>query len=214
MAITTRRTYGQFCPIAVGLDLIGDRWVLLIIRELSFADCRFSELRRALPGLAPNLLTERLRDLSTAGLIEQISDPATASRSRYHLTENGAGALPVLRAMARFGVRYLDDPAAEDHLSATRVIGAFLFPWARYRGIPLRIRLNLDQDSADMALDADGARLLCDEGAPDLEITSTVKQIAQARRTDVPLIAEVIGSVSHRQAFSAAFAMALDSDHT
>lgn len=52
MAATTKRTYGQFCPVAVGLDLIGDRWVLLIIRELSFADGRFSQLRRALPGRA------------------------------------------------------------------------------------------------------------------------------------------------------------------
>jgi len=62
------RSYGQYCPIAAGLDLIGDRWTLLILRELSIADRRFTDLRSALTGIAPNLLTERLRSLQSIGL--------------------------------------------------------------------------------------------------------------------------------------------------
>ena len=61
------RTYGQYCPIAAGLDLIGDRWTLLLLRELSMGDRRFTDLRAALPGIAPNLLTERLRSLQALG---------------------------------------------------------------------------------------------------------------------------------------------------
>ena len=61
------RTYGQYCPIAAGLDVVGDRWVLLICRELLMGDRRFTDLRTALPGIAPNLLTERLRALQAEG---------------------------------------------------------------------------------------------------------------------------------------------------
>lgn len=94
------------------------------------------------------------------------------------------------------------------------MIGAFLFPWAKYGGTRLRIRLNCDHSSADAVLDSDGARLVTDDGAPDLEITTTVAHIARARRTDAPLITEVAGNAIYRNAFTAAFAMEFDSDHS
>src|SRR3954470_2071105 len=93
------RTYGQYCPIAAGLDLIGDRWTLLICRELSIGDRRFTDLRTALTGIAPNLLSERLRALSAAGLVTCAELPPPAARSVYRLTEAGRGVLPVLRSL-------------------------------------------------------------------------------------------------------------------
>ncbi len=102
------RTYGQYCPIAKGLDVIGDRWVLLICRELSFGDQRFTDLRVALPRIAPNLLSERLRDLQAAGLVTTAELPPPAARTVYRLTAEGRRIVPVLRAVARFGAPYLD----------------------------------------------------------------------------------------------------------
>src|SRR5687768_16965251 len=102
------RTYGQYCPIAAALDVIGDRWVLLILRELSIGERRFTDLRNDLRGIAPNLLAERLRALQAAGLVETTELPPPAARTVYRLTEAGRGILPVLRSVARFGVRYLE----------------------------------------------------------------------------------------------------------
>ena len=75
------KSYEQFCTIAAALDLVGDRWTLLILRELSFGEQRFTDLKAALPGIATNLLTERLRKLEDAGLVEQQELPAPAARS-------------------------------------------------------------------------------------------------------------------------------------
>src|SRR5258706_16403444 len=103
---TPERTYGQYCPIAAGLDLIGERWTLLPLRELSMGDRRFTDLRAALPGIAPNLLTERLRSLRAIGLITAVELPPPAARSVYSLTEGGRRIEPVLRSVARFGAAY------------------------------------------------------------------------------------------------------------
>ena len=101
------KTYAQFCPIARALDLVGDRWTLLILRELSRGARRFSDIRDALPGIALNLLTERLRDLEADGLIERSDIPPPAARTVYSLTEGGRDIRPVLAAMARFGASRL-----------------------------------------------------------------------------------------------------------
>jgi DNA-binding HxlR family transcriptional regulator len=81
----SERTYGQYCPIAAGLDLVGDRWTLLICRELAQGDRRYTDLCRALDGIAPNLLSDRLRMLQEAGLVTTAELPP-AARSVYRLT--------------------------------------------------------------------------------------------------------------------------------
>src|SRR5215213_2570175 len=96
------RTYGQYCPIAAGLDVVGDRWVLLICRELLMGDLRFTDLRASLPGIAPNLLSERLRALQAEGLVTTAELPPPAARTVYRLTDAGRSVVPVLRAIARF----------------------------------------------------------------------------------------------------------------
>lgn len=179
---STERTYGQWCPIATGLDVIGDRWTLLICRELTFGDRRFTDLRRALPGLAPNLLTERLRGLQGAGLVESVELPAPAARSVYRLTADGrAGIIPVLRSVARLGVRYLDGEPGPA-MSSVRAVSALLAPWARAGGEPCRVRLVVGpDDAADIGL---GDRLVIGppEGDADVVITCGVDELAAARR--------------------------------
>ena len=85
----TERTYGQYCPIAAGLDVVGDRWTLLICRELAQGDRRYTDLRKALDGIAPNLLSDRLRMLQDAGLVTTVELPPPAARSVYRLTDEG-----------------------------------------------------------------------------------------------------------------------------
>jgi DNA-binding HxlR family transcriptional regulator len=100
----------QYCPIARALDVLGDRWTLLILRELNLGDQRFTDLRQHLPGIAPTVLTQRLRMMSEQGLVETKELPAPAARTVYTLTERGRGAVPVLAALARWGMPLLEEP--------------------------------------------------------------------------------------------------------
>ena len=92
------RSYGQFCALARALDVVGDRWTLLIIRELAARPCRFRDLTDGLPGIAPNLLADRLRLLAAEGVV---AHDATAT---YQLTERGRGLGSALKALVRWGI--------------------------------------------------------------------------------------------------------------
>jgi DNA-binding HxlR family transcriptional regulator len=109
------RSYGQYCSIAKALDVVGDRWTLLIIRELLIRGaCRYTDLRNGLPGIATNLLSDRIRELESAGLIRREDAPPPIATTLFHLTEAGAELLPVLDAIGRWGTRYMVEPADGD----------------------------------------------------------------------------------------------------
>ncbi|HEY7136092.1 MAG TPA: helix-turn-helix domain-containing protein [Acidimicrobiia bacterium] len=113
-----RRSYGQFCPLARSLDVLGERWTLLVVRELLTGPKRYRDLRDALPGMWSNLLARRLRDLQAAGLVERRALPPAQTRSVYELTERGRALGPALYELARFGLPYLDMPTEEQPLTA------------------------------------------------------------------------------------------------
>jgi DNA-binding HxlR family transcriptional regulator len=109
------RSYGQYCSIAKALDTVGDRWTLLIIRELMIRGaCRYTDLKDGLPGIATNLLSDRIRELESAGLIRREDAPPPVATTLYHLTDAGAELQPVLDALFRWGVRYMIKPADAD----------------------------------------------------------------------------------------------------
>jgi DNA-binding HxlR family transcriptional regulator len=109
------RSYGQYCSIAKALDVVGDRWSLLIIRELLIRDgLRYTDLKDGLPGIATNLLADRIRELETAGLISREEAPPPIATTLYRLTETGAGLLPVLDALGQWGVRFMIGPGQDD----------------------------------------------------------------------------------------------------
>jgi DNA-binding HxlR family transcriptional regulator len=109
------RSYGQYCSIAKALDVVGDRWTLLIIRELQIRGaCRYTDLKNGLPGVATNLLSERIRELEAAGLIRREDAPPPIATTLFRLTEAGAELVPVLDAIGRWGVRYMTEPAEGD----------------------------------------------------------------------------------------------------
>ena len=207
------RTYGQFCPIARGLDVIGDRWVLLIIRELSQGDQRFTDLRTALGRVAPNLLSERLRDLQAAGLVTTAELPPPAARSVYRLTDEGRRVVPVLRAVARFGAAYLDGEPTTT-FDARRAAFALLLPWwraDRADGAPDRLRLDVGDDRpADLVRDGRAMRVERPTGDAVVVVRTTVADLATARRTGQPLGITVDGATADEvAALGRAFDIAL-----
>src|SRR5215207_1372937 len=101
-------SYDQYCPIARSLDLIGDRWTLLVVRELSLEPQRFTDLRSHLPGIPPNVLSQRLKRLADSGLVATEELPPPAARSVYTLTPRGRETAPILRELIRFGLPELE----------------------------------------------------------------------------------------------------------
>jgi DNA-binding HxlR family transcriptional regulator len=109
------RSYGEYCSIAKALDVVGDRWTLLIVRELLIrGGCRYTDLKDGLPGIATNLLSDRLRELESAGLIRREEAPPPVATTLFHLTETGAELAPVLDAFFRWGLRYMLEPPEDD----------------------------------------------------------------------------------------------------
>ena len=95
----TTRSYGDACGIARALDIVGERWALLVVRELLLGPQRFTDLRRALPGASTNLIADRLRELEGRGVLRRRQLPAPAASRVYELTEWGQELEPVLLAL-------------------------------------------------------------------------------------------------------------------
>jgi DNA-binding HxlR family transcriptional regulator len=108
------RSYGQYCALARALDVVGDRWTLLIIRELFARDSRYSDLRDALPGIATNLLADRLRQLQAEGVIESYEAPPPVRATVYRLTPRGRELAPALRGLVAWGAPLLATGQAGD----------------------------------------------------------------------------------------------------
>jgi DNA-binding HxlR family transcriptional regulator len=209
--VAPERTYGQYCPIAAGLDLIGDRWTLLMLRELSMGDRRFTDLRAALPGIAPNLLTERLRSLQAIGLITAVELPPPAARSVYSLTEDGKRIEPVLRSVARFGAAYLSSEPTET-VDAQRVAYALLMPWRRRPEATIRARLTVargeeSDDTVDLLLGFDGMQVEAPHGKPDVTLRIAIVDLVRTRQTGAALIGQLTGDSASRRIFLDQFAL-------
>jgi DNA-binding HxlR family transcriptional regulator len=98
------RSYDQYCAVARALDVVGDRWSLLIVRELILrGPCRYTDLRYGLPGIATNLLADRLGELEKAGIVEKVDAPPPVATSLYELTPRGRDLGPVLQSLGRWG---------------------------------------------------------------------------------------------------------------
>jgi DNA-binding HxlR family transcriptional regulator len=207
------RSYSQYCPVAVALDAIGDRWTLLILRELVLGDQRFTDLRSALTGIAPNLLSARLAELVEMGLVAKAELPPPAARSVYRLTERGQDVRPVLGALARFGVA--DMPPAPDD-PPMRPVGALLSLLASWyvpaegATAPSPVRVVVDGEAFDLALGARAERVVPGPGtpAPELVVEATAADLLAARQGRAPLRARFDGPAGAEDAFLRAFRFA------
>lgn len=150
------RSYGQYCSIARALDLVGDRWTLLIVRELLLrGGSRFTDLKDGLPGVAANLLSLRLKELEEAGIVRrQYVRPPVASQL-YDLTEDGVALEPVLHALGLWGLRYMGDERPHD---------AFHAEWLAYAPSWFTTDTQPSGPPAVVQLDADGERAVIELG--------------------------------------------------
>ena len=109
------KSYGQFCSLAKSLDIVGDRWTLLIIRELvTQGPCRYTDLANGVPGIASNLLSERLRSLEEHGVVTREAAPSPVATTLFHLTERGHELEPALAALARWGIGFVEGTPPAD----------------------------------------------------------------------------------------------------
>lgn len=107
------KDYDQYCPIAHSLGMVGERWTLLVVRELHYGPKRYTDLVDNLPGIGTNILAARLKDLEANGLIEKRRLPPPAASMVYELTDNGRLLDPVLHELARFGARLIGPPPVD-----------------------------------------------------------------------------------------------------
>jgi DNA-binding HxlR family transcriptional regulator len=109
------RSYDEYCAIAKSLDVVGDRWTLLIVRELALRGaCRYTDLRNGLPGIASNLLAERLRELDHAGVIAREDAPPPIATTIFRLTPRGEQLRPVLENLVRWGLPLMTEQKPGD----------------------------------------------------------------------------------------------------
>jgi DNA-binding HxlR family transcriptional regulator len=111
------KRYDQYCPIAHALDLVGERWALLVVRELLFGPQRYTDLAAKLPGIGTNILAGRLKDLETCGIVAKRRLPPPAASQVYELTPYGMALKPVIRELAVWGIRSLGPPQLEGELA-------------------------------------------------------------------------------------------------
>jgi len=109
------KSYREYCAVAQALDVVGERWTLLIVRELLIqGPSRYTDLRNGLPGIATNLLAERLREMEQAGLIRREEAHPPVATTLFHLTERGRELKPVVDALGRWGGPLVSRPIGDD----------------------------------------------------------------------------------------------------
>jgi DNA-binding HxlR family transcriptional regulator len=142
------KRFDQYCPIAHALSLVGERWSLLVVRELLHGPKRYTDLAHGLPGIGTNILASRLRDLEDVGVIQKRKLPPPTPVTVYELTEYGKGLNEALYALARWGARTLGPPTDDDELYPEWGINALpaLFNAEAARGLTETYVLKIDDD--------------------------------------------------------------------
>jgi DNA-binding HxlR family transcriptional regulator len=169
-----RRGYGDPCGIARGLDVVGDRWALLIVRELLLGPRRFTDLRDSLPGVSPNVLSQRLDDLQAADVVQRHRLPRPAATWVYELTAWGYELEDVLLAIARWGSQSAVD--ADHELSARALLIAMRTTYAPASSDVAAARFELHIDDEPFAVATEHGSITVTAGgipAPDAVIWSS-----------------------------------------
>ena len=177
-AIAMSKRYDQYCPVCHALGLVGERWALLVVRELLQGPKRYTDLLEGMPGIGTNILAARLRELEAGGVVQKRKLPPPAASTVYELTEYGRQLEEPLYALARWGARTLGPPGKEDELAHDWGLNAFaalLDPEAA-RGVTATYVLRLPDETYSVQL-VDG-RLHVAAGAaddPDLDAELDMK---------------------------------------
>ncbi|HXE58248.1 MAG TPA: helix-turn-helix domain-containing protein [Gemmatimonadales bacterium] len=119
-----KRSYGQYCGLVRALEMVGERWALLIVRDLLVGPKRFTDLRRGLPGIPSNILADRLRELETAGVVERRLSPRPAGPVVYALTDYGRELEDAVIRLGRWGAKSLGEPGPDEIVTVDSMIMA------------------------------------------------------------------------------------------
>jgi DNA-binding HxlR family transcriptional regulator len=173
------RSYHQNCPIALGLDVLGERWTLLILRELIGGARRYGDLRGQLPGIATNLLADRLRELEDAGLVDREELPPPIARTVYTLSDEGWRQVPpVIKAIATFGLEMVE-PTESALTPLNGFLAGILLAIDRTTGLNASYRVDIDDRRFEFAVQ--GERLAAAKGQPAVTVTATAADLISAR---------------------------------
>ena len=142
------KRFDQYCPVVHALSLVGERWSLLIVRELLRGPKRFTDIEHGLPGIPTNILSARLRDLEAGGVLEKKKLPPPAASTVYELTEYGQGLEEAVYALARWGAQSLGPPGPDDELYEDWGLNAFraIFNPAAAAGLNETYEIHVEDD--------------------------------------------------------------------
>lgn len=120
----SRREYGQFCGLARALEIVGERWALLIVRDLLVGPRRYTDLRNGLPRIPTNILAARLKEMEKAGVVHRRLLPRPAGSIVYELTEYGRGLEEAVLSLGRWGARSLGEPRPDEEVTSDSMVMA------------------------------------------------------------------------------------------
>jgi DNA-binding HxlR family transcriptional regulator/putative sterol carrier protein len=186
----TDRSYSQFCGVAHALDLVGERWALLVVRELLGGPRRFTDLAQGLPGIRTNILSSRLKELERAGVVQRRTLPPPAASKVYELTDYGRELEPIVLSLGRWGARTLGPPRPGWSVrpEALALMLQAFFSAEAARGLGAVYELRLGETSLSLRV-ADGTLSAATERVtdPDVVVTTDFETLAGfARGTLTP----------------------------
>jgi DNA-binding HxlR family transcriptional regulator len=163
------KRYDQYCPVAHALERVGERWSLLVVRELLKGPRRYTDLAAALPGIGTNVLAARLKDLEAAGVVAKRRLPPPTPAQVYELTAYGLALKPVVHELARWGLQSMPAPADDDELAPgwlPDALDTFFAPFAPEGSFEFRI-------GVEVAALVDGEAVAGPAEHPDVVLTAT-----------------------------------------
>jgi DNA-binding HxlR family transcriptional regulator len=182
------RRYDQNCPIAAGLDILGERWTLLILRELLGGARRYSDLRAELPGIATNLLAQRLRELEDDGLVERSELPPPVARTVYQLTASGWQQIPpILQSLAMFGLGRLPPSATAGPIPPlTGFLAGILMAFDPGRAAKIEATYQVGVDERVFRFAVRDGRLAEASDEPQVKLTASARDLVAVRVSPEP----------------------------
>jgi DNA-binding HxlR family transcriptional regulator len=174
------RAYNQYCPVARVLDVVGERWSLLIVRELLLGPRRFTDLAHGLPGIGTSVLTTRLKQLDQNGLVTRRTLPAPAASVVYELAPDALGLARIVAAMADWGMTFLGRPGDDDQIQGSWLVLGLAVTTSDARSVPdATYELRIDDDI--LHIRALNGHLQPSQGPvanPDATITMSARTLA------------------------------------
>lgn len=175
------RSYDEYCAMAKALDVVGDRWTLLIARELLLRGaCRYTDLRHGLPGIATNLLAERLRQLEQAGVVAREDAPPPIATTLFRLTPRGEQLRPVLEQLTLWGLPLMTEQRPEDAVRSHWLVSALEMMLADRHPGAAPMTIGLDVGEEPIVVEARDGAIHARVGAaqaPDLTLTGPARPI-------------------------------------